>query len=696
MQVKVFRDGKPAGTIGRAGGRPRIGRYDPQGILNPAGIAVDREGKVWVTEYDNTPRRVSVWNGGGRLAADLLGPGSYAVDGQADSANPRLVNTHDTLFEVDYRTGSSKTLATLVRQEPGEIGMGGDYMGRSLLMRHAKGRDYLVRRGHHLAVVYLLGKDLVARPVAAAGWLKDAPLYGVSEALVGKPAFDNRYAQIFRWADRNGDGKMQAGEIDCGSPKAAPWGSYWGSFVDEDLTIWTVNREGKAVWRIPVKEWLPDGTPVYPAPADQAPLFALPDTAELHDVMPGKGGVYVLENETPNAGNSGAGGMISLCGPDGTRRWAYRRVWTGFGLGSPLSQPGDVCGAMRFIGTAALDGGLELVAVNCYCGYFAVLCDRGLWVASLCRDNRYGPKADETTVWPENFSGQLFRNREDGKVYLIAGDSDCRIWEVTGMEHLRTAEAAFEITPADREKAVAASLRRQGVAAGRPPLRVRRAAAVAVDGRLDEWAAGDAAAIDAGGGRSAKAWLAYDEAHLYAAFEVADDSPMRNGGADPALLFKTGDACDVMLGADPGAPPDRRQPAKGDLRLLFSVMDGKPLAVLHEPVARGGEKAPRVFSSPTGAVAFDRVLVLPGARVAVERTASGYALEASVPLANLSFAPRPGLFTRGDAGVIFSDPGGSRDVLRAYYANRDTAIVNDIPSEARLDPHRWGAVEVAP
>ena len=67
-------------------------------------------------------------------------------------------------------------------------------------------------------------------------------------------------------------------------------------------------------------------------------------------------------------------------------------------------------------------------------------------------------------------------------------------------------------------------------------------------------------------------------------------------------------------------------------------------------------------------------------------------------LEDIGFAPRefagPGLFTKGDVGVIFSDPGGSRNVLRAYYANSDTAIVNDIPSESRLEPHRWGVVEV--
>jgi hypothetical protein len=65
-----------------------------------------------------------------------------------------------------------------------------------------------------------------------------------------------------------------------------------------------------------------------------------------------------------------------------------------------------------------------------------------------------------------------------------------------------------------------------------------------------------------------------------------------------------------------------------------------------------------------------------------------------VPLAELGLKPVPGTALRGDLGVIFSDAGGSRNALRAYRFNSDTAIVNDIPSEARLQPAQWGAVRV--
>jgi hypothetical protein len=150
----------------------------------------------------------------------------------------------------------------------------------------------------------------------------------------------------------------------------------------------------------------------------------------------------------------------------------------------------------------------------------------------------------------------------------------------------------------------------------------------------------------------------------------------------------------VFLATDPAAPPTRTRPAPGDTRLLFSVLADQPVCVLFEPVLRQGERSPRMLSSPVSAEPFDRVLRLKEAQVAVTRTADGYTLEAAVPLRDLGLAPKPGMALRGDLGVIFSDPGGSRNVLRVDYANKDTAIVNDIPSEARLEPAKWGQVRV--
>ncbi len=67
-------------------------------------------------------------------------------------------------------------------------------------------------------------------------------------------------------------------------------------------------------------------------------------------------------------------------------------------------------------------------------------------------------------------------------------------------------------------------------------------------------------------------------------------------------------------------------------------------------------------------------------------------LTAAIPLADLGL-PRQGTVTlKGDFGVIYGDDAGSIDLLRSYWSNQATGLVNDVPGEIMINPRLWGTL----
>ena len=151
---------------------------------------------------------------------------------------------------------------------------------------------------------------------------------------------------------------------------------------------------------------------------------------------------------------------------------------------------------------------------------------------------------------------------------------------------------------------------------------------------------------------------------------------------------------DLQLGANPDANAKRTDAVPGDLRLLISVLDGKPVAVLYRWKTTG-KKHPRTFTCPWRQFTFEDVQVLSDVKVTINRRASGYTVEATVPLKTLGFNPQPGKSYKLDLGVIFSDATGTTRSLRMYWANKATGLVNDVPGEIMPTPNLWGVAALA-
>jgi hypothetical protein len=186
----------------------------------------------------------------------------------------------------------------------------------------------------------------------------------------------------------------------------------------------------------------------------------------------------------------------------------------------------------------------------------------------------------------------------------------------------------------------------------------------------------------------------WDAANLYLFAEVADGSPWVNNGNDWTLLFKTGDSIDLQLGTDPDANPQRSGPVPGDLRLLIAPFQGKDLAVLYRHRVPGA-KEPMTFTCPWRSEKVDVVARLESARIAVTRDNGRYRVEAAIPLADLGLPQPAGKVLKADFGAIFGDPEGRMNMLRSYWSNQNTGLVNDVPGEIMLSPVSWGTITFA-
>jgi len=112
-QVTVYdTTGKPVRTIGQQGGRAIGAAWNPNGMRYADGMTVDSEGKLWVTENDDHPKRVSVWDTGtGAFVKEFFGSTHYgAMGGVIDPRDPDVMvgsgangdSTEDGIAKVTY------------------------------------------------------------------------------------------------------------------------------------------------------------------------------------------------------------------------------------------------------------------------------------------------------------------------------------------------------------------------------------------------------------------------------------------------------------------------------------------------------------------------------------------------------------------------------------------------------------------
>jgi hypothetical protein len=728
-------------TIGTAG-VPKAGPYDRTRMHNPRGLALDDRGQLWVAEDDFAPKRVSVWTTDGRFVRAFYGPPEYGGGGVLDSGDPSLFHLNGMTFRINWKTGANEVTAIRWRPGPDDF--------KPPRGHHAGGPPdtalYLGKRKYYTdcflgsptggSRVLSLWRERngVAVPVASFGdadvwdWLKTEPLLARVPFDPKKKRDPNKEPDLsgflFVWSDLNGDGRGQPEEV-----QFAAGGAGSGVTVGPDLSL--VNGQAQ---RFAPARFEGDGVPVYDlaAPTVLCPDPQRPTSSGGGQVLMAADGWTVLTTAPKPFAPQSLGGAR-----DGAARWSYPSPWPGLHashIAPPPEFPGEVIGTTRLLGPAfVVSREFTLWAINGNKGSIYLFTTDGLFVATLFQDCR-APKSawSEREAAVRNMPVNDLTNGEEsfwpaivcargGKVYLVSTYPS--IIRVDGLDTLRRLpEQALEVTAAQLEDARlyydASEQRRQAErAASAGPLRVALPAeAPVLDGDLGDWPTNAFVVVDVrqkqvgDWGRrrlETRAALAVHGERLYAAFRTGEPGEVVNAATTPQNLFKTGGALDVMLGADPAADPARRQPAAGDLRLLVAQVKDKsgkpsPVALLYRAVVPGhtGDRVP--FSSPLRTVHFDEVrdvtadIALAQGKDANDRTVvpnPGGDFEFSIPLAVLGLQPKSGLRLRGDIGVLRGSE--IQTTQRAYWTNKATGLVSDIPSEAELTPHLWGWFEFA-
>jgi hypothetical protein len=706
-------DGRVIATLGKPGKRA-VGPFDSDDLEEPYGVEVGPDGRVWVMEHTDYARRVSLWDPRtGHCVKSIYGPTQYGGDGCLDPADDSCLFYKGMEFRRDPKTGASTPVNLLYRPDsprlarfseanypsyafrtPGWLGLGrGDLWFTSFMPPH----------GHGCLVLWKYAGDHV-RPVAALG--SAAALH---EAF-GLPPPDRRDSKaredtsfltnfvagyrpdqkFFTWTDLSDDGQIQPGELKFGKLEDN------GQLLTSAYAGWNWRMNASFVaaanaGRDRVVFFVPGGRTSRGYPLYDVPTNTVPGHGEA--LMPDAAGNAIV-----------LGGPLTSVGPDGTVRWRYRNDWPGLHAGHNTTARGDEPGVLiaptRIWGIVPVNRTLgEVVAFNSNLGCtYLMTADDGLFIDRVFRDARVGlawtfpqpPSPEvlaETSIFDEHFGGTFQRARgRDGRdrFYYVVGKNHCSVVELTGLEDVqRLSGGALTVTPAQ----IAAADRARQAAALRTAdpkvYTVPRVAegAIAIDGNAAEW---PAERLDGFA-------LAYDATRLYVLFQGRDDrATFENRGANPLELFKSGDVLDVMLQTRAGLDPDRIEAGEGDVRLSFAMFEGQPACVLYDFRVPGFGGARIPFSSPWRTVWCDRAGLLPRAEIAVRRGNGEYTLEAAVPLDAIHLDPLALGETRGDVGRVLSDQTGTRATSRVYWANKNTAIMSDLPSEAGLQPGLWG------
>lgn len=673
------------------------GPYDPLRLHNPSGLVMAPDGHLWVTENERwKPKRLAAYDAGSKkMWKEYFGPTAYGAPGCSfDPEDSTRWFGQGTLFNLDLKNRTSKPVSTLGGEE-----------GMHYRFWRQDGRTFIIAYGKVTYIEELL-PDNTLKPLAflssghqysyAHSWhppkefvdafKRDYPNVKYEYGRSGQP--NHGYGML--WVDKNGDTKMQTGEIEFSTSAENFGGSGWGHDF-HDLTMRVPAKvKGKSVMvTLKPNGWWPGGAPKYPAINDAVkaaiPIDG-PEWSGLETTVDSFGNMII--NSSPE---------MRAFSPEGKLLWGYPNNWTNVhgSHGAPLPSTGELQGVLFFTGVAPLDKKSDVMAMNGNHGRAFIMTTDGLYLDEMFPDCRLmtNPQAGGVGILGgECFGGTFGRSINDGNYYFQGGGIEYRIYRVDGLKETVRSQGSLNVTA---EQVVAAERNRSRQAAAEAKFLSTVIPNVKtppkMDGKDNDWQGTPTAQWNRGNKFPVTVRAAHDDKNLYLCYNVKDGSPWVNNGKDWQMLFKTGDSVDLQIGSDPRANPKRSGPVPGDLRLLIAPFQGGNIAVLYRHrLPKASDSV--VFQSPWRSEKVDSVKKLDSAKIAVTRSGDSYNVEVTVPLSELGLSSRTGKTLRGDFGIIYGDAGGTTNIFRNYWSNQATGLINDVPGEIMLSPNLWGDI----
>jgi outer membrane protein assembly factor BamB len=670
QQVLLFTaDGKPAGAIGRKGGRALLGAWTPDGMYVPSGLAVDPKGRLWVMEQDEYPKRVSQWETAtGTLVKEFFGPTHYGASGASiNPRDPNLVVSEGCEWRIDPATGRDRCVGVIER-------------GIASSARHCIGAN---------GVVYIAFAN--QQKYVGDTWIKLYERKGEGQyALRGAIFKDNKAKTTKFWADANGDGQEQP-EEQALMPQALGFTGYyaWSMSLNGDLTLHAGGKDGGL--EVKVTGFTACNGPKY----DIANAKRLP-------------GISAALGSPDNRRVLSYGNWLTCFDTaTGQQLWTYPNTFSGVhgSHAAPPPQAGLIRGSFGIVGSAAYPKPLGAVwALNTNVGEWHLLTEDGFYLSKLFESDPLKFKWPDKAVpgvsldtcpagmGGEDFGGSVTQG-VDGKLYVQSGKVGAWVSEVVGLESVKALPTST-VTISEPDIVQAGVFREKYLqeSTGTRLLAVVKLTPAFTGDLNKDFKGATLLSFKKQDDAAVRATATWDADRLYLAWEVKDKTPWVNGADAPEFLYARGDTVDFQLGTDATAKKERNDAVAGDLRLSIGNLRGVPTAVLYRKIS--AVKKPKSFSS--GVIreyTMDYVDVIPDAQIKVTPRKESYTVEAAIPLASLGLVPTDGLTLRGDLGATHGDPGGTDTALRTYWNNQSTGIVNDEVFELKMEPKNWGSLQ---